>query len=97
MSKKIAEGLDGLEENAVDYTENYDGQNLEPSVLPAKLPNILLNGSSGIAVGMATNIPSHNIMEYAADQYNDPRFEVGKNEWPALIRMLDDNKSIYNQ
>ena len=49
------------------------------------------------STGNKLNIPSHNIMEYAAGQYNDPRFEVGKNEWPALIRMLDDNKSIYNQ
>ena len=55
--------FDGLEENAVDLKENYDGQNLEPSVLPSQLPNILLNGSSGIAVGMATNIPPHNIFE----------------------------------
>ena len=55
--------FDGLEENSVDLKENYDGQNLEPSVLPSQLPNILLNGSSGIAVGMATNIPPHNIFE----------------------------------
>ena len=55
--------LEGLEENAVDYIDNYDGQNIEPSVLPALFPNILLNGASGIAVGMATNIPSHNIYE----------------------------------
>jgi len=55
--------FDGIEENAVDFIENYDGQNHEPEVLPTKLPNILLNGSSGIAVGMATNIPPHNIFE----------------------------------
>ena len=55
--------FDGIEENAVDFKENYDGQNFEPSVLPTKLPNILLNGASGIAVGMATNIPPHNIFE----------------------------------
>jgi len=55
--------FDGIEENAVDFKENYDGQNLEPVVLPTKLPNILLNGASGIAVGMATNIPPHNIFE----------------------------------
>ena len=55
--------FDGIEENAVDLKENYDGQNLEPVVLPTKLPNILLNGASGIAVGMATNIPPHNIFE----------------------------------
>ena len=55
--------FDGIEENSVDLKDNYDGQNLEPFVLPAKLPNILLNGSSGIAVGMATNIPPHNLYE----------------------------------
>ena len=55
--------FDGIEENSVNFKENYDGQNLEPEVLPIKLPNILLNGSSGIAVGMATNIPPHNLFE----------------------------------
>ena len=55
--------FDGIEENAIDFKDNYDGQNLEPTVLPTKLPNILLNGASGIAVGMATNIPPHNIFE----------------------------------
>jgi len=55
--------FDGIEEEAIDLKENYDGQNLEPKVLPSKLPNILLNGASGIAVGMATNIPPHNIYE----------------------------------
>ena len=55
--------FDGIEENAVDFKANYDGQNLEPVVLPTKLPNILLNGSTGIAVGMATNIPPHNLLE----------------------------------
>ena len=54
--------FDGIEENAVDFIENYDGQNLEPVVLPTKLPNILLNGATGIAVGMATNIPPHNLL-----------------------------------
>ena len=42
-------------------------------------------------------IPSNNIMEYAAGQYDDPRFKLGKHEWPALIRLLDDKKSIYKQ
>ena len=55
--------FDGIEENSVNFKENYDGQNLEPEVLPTQLPNILLNGSSGIAVGMATNIPPHNLYE----------------------------------
>jgi len=55
--------LDGLSENAVDFRENYDGTLTEPVVLPASFPNLLANGSSGIAVGMATNIPPHNISE----------------------------------
>ena len=60
----VAEALlDGLNENAVDYRENYDGTLTEPVVLPAQFPNLLANGSSGIAVGMATNIPPHNIAE----------------------------------
>ncbi len=60
----VAEALlDGLNENSVDYRENYDGTLTEPVVLPAKFPNLLANGSSGIAVGMATNIPPHNIAE----------------------------------
>ncbi len=55
--------LDGLNEDAVDFRENYDGTLTEPVVLPAQFPNLLANGSSGIAVGMATNIPPHNIAE----------------------------------
>ena len=60
----VAEALlEGLNENAVDFRENYDGTLSEPVVLPASFPNLLANGSSGIAVGMATNIPPHNIVE----------------------------------
>ncbi|UMA63903.1 DNA topoisomerase IV subunit A [Roseivivax marinus] len=55
--------LDGLNENAVDFRPNYDGTLEEPAVLPASFPNLLANGASGIAVGMATNIPPHNIGE----------------------------------
>ena len=55
--------LDGLNENAVDFRDNYDGTLQEPVVLPASFPNLLANGASGIAVGMATNIPPHNIAE----------------------------------
>ena len=55
--------LEGLTENAVDFRDNYDGTLQEPEVLPAALPNLLANGSSGIAVGMATNIPPHNVDE----------------------------------
>jgi topoisomerase-4 subunit A len=55
--------MEGLSENAVDFRDNYDGSLTEPVVLPATFPNLLANGSSGIAVGMATNIPPHNIGE----------------------------------
>ena len=75
--------FDGLEENAVDLKENYDGQNLEPSVLPSQLPNILLNGSSGIAVGMATNIPPHNIFEL-----NNALIELIKKPEVSLSKLL---------
>jgi len=55
--------LDDLENDTVDYRDNYDGTIQEPSVLPAKFPNLLVNGAGGIAVGMATNIPPHNLGE----------------------------------
>ena len=55
--------LEGIEENAVDFRPTYDGRNQEPVVLPGAFPNLLANGSSGIAVGMATNIPPHNVAE----------------------------------
>lgn len=63
MDKIGAELLSDLEKNTVDFRDNYDGSEREPSVLPAKLPNLLLNGQMGIAVGMATNIPPHNLSE----------------------------------
>src|SRR5436190_16800234 len=55
--------LEGLDENAVDFRATYDGEEEEPVVLPAAFPNLLANGSSGIAVGMATSIPPHNLGE----------------------------------
>ncbi|HET7029619.1 MAG TPA: DNA gyrase subunit A [Candidatus Limnocylindrales bacterium] len=58
-----AEMLDDIDKETVDYEDNYDGTQKQPTVLPAKLPNLLVNGSSGIAVGMATNIPPHNLSE----------------------------------
>jgi len=63
MSKLAAEMLSDIEKETVDYTTNYDDKLLEPSVLPSRFPNLLVNGSSGIAVGMATNIPPHNLGE----------------------------------
>ncbi len=60
----VAEALlEGLNENAVDFRDNYDGTLTEPVVLPASFPNLLANGAAGIAVGMATNIPPHNVAE----------------------------------
>ena len=55
--------LDDIDKNTVNYKENYDGSEVEPVVLPAKFPNLLVNGAGGIAVGMATNIPTHNLGE----------------------------------
>ena len=63
MPKIAVEMLDDIEKNTVDFMPNYDEKLQEPTVLPAKIPNLLVNGSSGIAVGMATNIPSHNLTE----------------------------------
>ncbi len=63
MTAAAAALLEGLSEDAVDFRDNYDGSEQEPVVLPAAFPNLLANGSSGIAVGMATNIPPHNIDE----------------------------------
>ena len=55
--------LEGLDENAVDFRENYDGTEQEPVLLPSSVPNLLANGAAGIAVGMATSIPPHNLEE----------------------------------
>lgn len=63
MARIAEEILVDIDKETVDFRENYDGRLQEPSVLPAKLPNLLLNGQLGIAVGMATNIPPHNITE----------------------------------
>jgi len=63
MTEVAARLLDGLDEDTVDFRANYDGREQEPSVLPANFPNLLANGSSGIAVGMATSIPPHNVGE----------------------------------
>lgn len=63
MAKIAHEMLADLDKETVDFASNYDGSESEPTVLPSKLPNLLINGSAGIAVGMATNIPPHNINE----------------------------------
>ena len=63
LSKIAAEMLADIDKETVDFAPNYDGSESEPTVLPTRLPNLLVNGSSGIAVGMATNIPPHNLNE----------------------------------
>lgn len=63
MHKITSEMLADLKKDTVDFVDNYDGSETEPSVLPSKFPNLLVNGSTGIAVGMATNIPPHNLGE----------------------------------
>ncbi|MFZ4813842.1 MAG: DNA gyrase subunit A [Phototrophicaceae bacterium] len=80
MANITEEMLADIDMNTVDFGDNYDGQQQEPLVLPARIPNLLINGASGIAVGMATNIPPHNLREVAAateyiidhyDEYED--------------------------
>ena len=63
MAKVAHELLADIDKETVDFVENYDGSESEPSVMPTRIPNLLVNGSSGIAVGMATNIPPHNLNE----------------------------------
>lgn len=77
LARLAEELLTDLNMNTVDFTDNYDGSTQEPAVLPARLPNLLLNGTSGIAVGMATSIPPHNLREltsaitYLIDRYDE--------------------------
>ncbi len=77
LAEMAREMLADIEKDTVDFTPNFDGSLQEPSVLPALLPNLLINGSSGIAVGMATNIPPHNLGEvcdavaYLIDRYDE--------------------------
>jgi len=76
LSRMAEEMLADIEQDTVDFVDNFDASLKEPGVLPARLPNLLLNGSSGIAVGMATNIPPHNLSEltsaifYLIDHYD---------------------------
>jgi DNA gyrase subunit A len=63
MAPAAAAMTDGLDEDTVDFKPNYDGKDVEPTVLPAAFPNLLVNGATGIAVGMATNCPPHNLVE----------------------------------
>jgi DNA gyrase subunit A len=66
MAPLALEMVRDIDEDTVDFTPNYDGRSQEPTILPARFPNLLVNGSAGIAVGMATNIPPHNLVEVSA-------------------------------
>jgi DNA gyrase subunit A len=86
MAKIAHELLADIEKETVDFVENYDGSESEPSVMPTRIPNLLVNGSSGIAVGMATNIPPHNLGEVISAclaVIEDPSIEV-----PALMEHI---------
>ena len=81
LSRISSEMLEDLDKETVEFYPNYDGGELEPSVLPTKVPNLLLNGSSGIAVGMSTNIPPHNLgelLDAVVAQIRDPGITVDK-------------------
>src|SRR5260370_40721066 len=65
LSRIAATLLEDIDKETVDFRANYDDSEHEPEVLPARVPNLLINGSAGIAVGMATNIPPHNLTEIA--------------------------------
>jgi len=86
MSRVAHELLADIDKETVDFVENYDGSESEPSVMPTRLPNLLVNGSSGIAVGMATNIPPHNLCEVVDTclaLIDDPMIDI-----PALMEHL---------
>jgi DNA gyrase subunit A len=79
MARIAHEILADLDKETVDFTENYDGTESEPAVMPTRIPNLLVNGSSGIAVGMATNIPPHNLGEIVSATLaliDDPAIET---------------------
>src|SRR3984957_5506640 len=76
MTKLAGEMLADIDQETVDFTPNYDESTFEPSVLPARVPNLIINGANGIAVGMATNIPPHNLTEVvnaAIEMVNNPK------------------------
>ena len=78
--------LDGIDEDTVDFVDNYSGEFKEPVVLPARFPNLLVNGSQGIAVGMATNIPPHNLGEIIDATHPPHRQPRGDARRPDAVR-----------
>ena len=90
MSKMAAEMLSGINKNTVDFMPNFSNEYDEPTVLPARFPNLLVNGATGIAVGMSTNIPPHNLREVIAgvDKIIDNRIEGRKTEIEELLPIV---------
>ena len=84
MSKIAMEMMKDINKNTVDFIPNYDNEETEPSVLPARFPNLLVNGSVGIAVGMATNIPPHNLTETI-----DATFAIMDNPDISVVELMD--------
>ncbi len=89
LSKIATVMLKDLEKNTVDFVKNYDEELEEPSVLPAKYPNLLVNGSSGIAVGMATNIPPHNLNEVVNAVVLMIKNKVEENRETSIDELMD--------
>ncbi len=86
MAPLAMEMVRGIDQDTVDFAPNYDGRSREPVVLPSRLPNLLVNGSAGIAVGMATSIPPHNLREVAAGiQWYLDNFEASNEELLAAL------------
>ncbi|MBO6046320.1 MAG: DNA gyrase subunit A, partial [Erysipelotrichaceae bacterium] len=84
MSKVSMEMVREINKNTVDFVPNYDGEEREPVVLPSRIPNLLVNGSTGIAVGMATNIPQHNLSEVI-----DGIMAVSKNPDISVVELME--------
>ena len=95
MAKLTAELLADIDKETVDFVPNYDESLVEPSVLPAKFPNLIVNGSSGIAVGMATNIPPHNMVETInalIALIDNPEISVAEVDGPSSRTGLSDRR-----
>ena len=78
--------LDGINEETVDFVDNYSGERQQPTVIPSRFPNLLVNGSTGIAVGMATNIPPHNLVRGRRRVPPRPRGPGGDRRGPHPVR-----------
>lgn len=89
LAKVASALLDDIEKDTVDFVPNYDGSESEPAVLPARFPNLLVNGAGGIAVGMATNIPPHNLGEVIDACLAQIDGMLGKRELPTLEDLME--------